>query len=418
MKFGCLALAALLFSGVAAGQSIEAEGVASLDAGGMDKVRQLAVQDALYQAALSTAAQVEGNSAVNAAGELRENIRVSTSARAANHTILREWVNNGLLHVLIRAEMRSEAPPASGEATTAKYRKKVAVTRFVGANSLQLEDISDIWNGYPLELLRRLGARGGVLPANVATSLLPGGNEANPDSPANIELIRRIAEQTGSQLVISGVILDAGSAGEALRPYAGWEGNESGRRFELGLPWPSMAVGVKPEASERRLDVEIFVHDGMTGALVARRRHSAVATGRVTVGRDKPFASAAFFATPYGQTVAQVLDSQVDTIGQDLDRLPFAATIVRIDGRKIYLDAGATSALAPGDKLTVYRRSPEAPISGLGNAAALGIPETAASTVTLLQVQPLFAVGELAADPTKLNIRTGDVARFEAGAKP
>lgn len=418
MKFGCLALAALVYSSVAAGQPIEAEGVASLDAGGMDKVRQLAVQDALYQAALSTAAVVEGNSATNAAGELRENVRVSTSARTASHTILREWTNNGLLHVLIRAEIRNEAPPADGPAArTAVYRKKVAVTRFISANSLQVEDISDIWNGYPLELLRRLGARGGVLPVNAATSLLPGGNEVNPDSPANRELIRHIAEQTGSQLVISGIILDAGSGGETLRPYAGWEGSERGRRFELGLPWPSVAAGIKPEPSERRLDVEIFVHDGMTGALVARRRHSAVATGRVTVGRDKSFASAAFFSTPYGQTVGQVLDSQVEAIGQDLDCLPFVATIVRIDGKKVYLDAGATSALAPGDKLMAYRRSPEAPISSLANAAALGIPETPVTTVTLLQVQPLFAVGELAADPAKLNLRTGDVVRFEAAGK-
>ncbi len=413
MKFGCLALLLLALSGIASAQSIEAEGVAVMDAGGSDKARQLALQDALYQAALSASAQVEGSSAINAAGELRENLRISTAARVASHTIVREWVNNGMFHVLVRAEIQNEAP-ADQPLQTTKYRKKVAVTRFHTPNSLQVEDITDIWNGYPLELLRRLGARGGVLPVNTTSSLLTSGNQTNPDAPANRDLIRRIAEQTGSQLVISGIILDAGSGVETLRPYAGWQGSENGRRFELGLPWPSLSAGIKPEASERRLDVEIFLHDGITGALVARHRHGALANGRVMVGRDKPFASTAFFATPFGQVLEQTLNSQVEALNSDLECLPFVANIVRIEGRKVFLDAGGTSALAPGDKLTVYHRNPSAPVGRFSPAAALGIPETPATTLTLIQVQPLFAVGDLAADPAKANVQVGDVVRFEA----
>ena len=42
-------------------------------------------------------------------------------------------------------------------ASPVTYRKKVAATRFHVVNSLQVEDIADIWSGYPLELLRRLG---------------------------------------------------------------------------------------------------------------------------------------------------------------------------------------------------------------------------------------------------------------------
>lgn len=412
MKAGCLALALLVLSGIASAQSIEAEGVAVLDAGGNDKARQLALQDALYQAALSASAQVEGSSAFSAAGELRENIRISAAARVTNHSIIREWVNNGMLHVLIRAEIRNEAP-ANQPLPATKYRKKITVTRFHTTNSLQVEDITDIWNAYPLELLRRLGARGGVLPVNTASSLLSSGNQTNPDAPANRDLIRRIAEQTGSQLVISGIILDAGSGAETLRPYAGWQGSESGRRFELGLPWPSLSAGIKPEASERRLDVEIFLHDGLTGALVARHRHNALANGRVMVGRDKPFASAAFFATPFGQVLEQILNSQVEAISSDLECLPFMANIVRIDGKKVFLDAGGTSALAPGDKLMVYHRNPSAPVTRFSATAALGVPETPATTLTLTQVQPLFAVGDLAADPAKANVQVGDVVRFE-----
>lgn len=419
MKRLCLALAALLFGASVAAQTIEAEGVAAIAADGRDQARQRAVQDALHQASLSASALVQGSSSVNGAGELKENLQVTTNARVANHTVLQEWESNGLLHVLVRAEVQDEAPPcgttSAAPAAAAVQRKKVTVTRFYVANPIQVEDLADIRNGYPQELLRRLGVRGGVLPVNATSSLLPGGGEADPDSPGNRDLIRRIAEQTGSQLVISGVIRDAGSGAETLRPYVGWQGSEKGRRSEIGLPWPGVAVGVKPEASQRRLDVEVFVHDGLTGALVARQRQAAVTNGRVVVGRDIPFASAAFFATPFGSVVDQTLNSETAAIGRDLDCLPFAANIVRIDGKKIYIDAGATSKLAVGDKLTVYRKNSFMPVAGL-SASALGIPETLATTLTLTQVQPLFSVGEPAVEPGKAGIQVGDLVRFDSGA--
>jgi hypothetical protein len=42
-------------------------------------------------------------------------------------------------------------------------------------------------------LSRRLGIRDGVLPVNTSSSLLLGGNDPNPDSPSNRDLIRRVA---------------------------------------------------------------------------------------------------------------------------------------------------------------------------------------------------------------------------------
>jgi hypothetical protein len=419
LRLGLLAFAALLISSAAAAQSIEAEGIAALDAGGMEQARQEAIQDALQQAAMSAAAQVEASSDMDSSGKLQESVRVTPAASISSHTVLQEWSADGLLHVRIRAEVQPQegAPTGAGQKAavrTPNFKKKIAVTRFHVVNSLQVEDISNIWDGYPLELLRRLELLGNVLPVNNISSLLSAGSEPIIDSPANREMIRRIAEQTGSQFVISGVILDAGFGGGTIRPYWGWQGKESGIRSEIALPWPNLAVGLKPGPSERRLEVEIFLHDGLSGALISRHRASAEADGRVTVGRDKPFASAAFFATPFGHVAERLIDTQVEAISNDLACLPFMASIVRIQGRKVFLDAGGTSGLAPGARLTVYRKNTNAPISSLSGATTLGIPETSATTVTLREVQPLFALGELAADPAKVNVQIGDVARFEA----
>jgi len=404
-------------------QSIEAEGLAALDAGGMEQARQEAVQDALQQAALSAAARVEASSNIDAAGRMQESVRVTPAAVISSHTVLREWSADGLLHVQIRAEVRprEKAAPANSSqvapARTSNFKKKIAVTRFHVVNSLQVEDIANIWDGYPLELLRRLEMSGNALPVNSVSSLLSAGSEPIVDSPANQDMIRRIAEQTGSQFVISGVILDAGFGGGTIRPYWGWQGKEDGVRSELALPWPNIAVGLKPGPSERRLEVEIFLHDGLTGALIARHRTSTEAGGRVTVGRNKPFASAAFFATPFGRSTDLLINTQVEAISNELACLPFMANIVRIEGKKVFLDAGGTSGLRPGDRLTVYHKHSNTPVSGLSGATELGIPETSATTVTLRTVQPLFSLGELAADPAMLKLQVGDVARFEA-ARP
>lgn len=395
--------------------------MAAIGSGGIEQARSEAIQDARRQAALSAAALVESSSTMDTAGGLQESMRLTPAASVSSHTVLREWRADGLLHVQIRAEVQPNENTAAAQTErnlpvrTPVFKKKVAVSRFHVVNSLQVEDIANIWDGYPLELLRRLEMLGRVLPVNNIASLLSVGSAPNADSPANREVIRRIAERTGSQFVISGSILDAGFGKGSIRPYGGWQGNnEDGPRSEIALPWPNLAVGLKPGPSERRLEVEVFLHDGLTGALIARHRASAQTEGRVTVGRDKPFASAAFFATPFGHAAERLIDAQVKAIANDLACLPFMANIVRIQGKKIYLDAGGTSGLAPGDKLTVYRKSPNEPISSLSGATALGIPEAPVTTLTLREVQPLFAQGDLAADPAEANIQIGDVARFEA----
>lgn len=228
-----------------------------------------------------------------------------------------------ILALLASSAVTAQSVEAENPAATSTGRepqKTVTLTRFQVANSLQVEDIADIWDGYPLELLRRLEARGNVEARHSTVSPFPDARNLNPDSPASRELVRRIAEQYGSQFVISGIILDAAVSDESLRPYAGWQGRETGSRFELGLPWNSVVAGIRPVATERRLEVEIFLHDGLSGALIKRYRNHEEISGRVAVGRNKSFASAAFFDTDFGQAVGRLLDAQTGQIDHDLTR--------------------------------------------------------------------------------------------------
>jgi hypothetical protein len=204
------------------------------------------------------------------------------------------------------------------EAARKAHKKTVTFTRFQVAHSIHVEDVPDIWDGYPLELLRRLEGLGHVVAHHSTVSPYPDARNINPDSPTSRELIRRIAEQNDSQYVVSGIILDAAVSDESIRPYYGWQGGETGRRFELGLPWNSVVAGIRPVATERHLEVEIFLYDGASGTLIRRHRDHAEISGRVAVGKNKAFASAAFFETPFGQGVESLLKLQVGRLDQAL----------------------------------------------------------------------------------------------------
>lgn len=378
-----LALAAL--PGWAA--PVEAEGSAAIDTGGVELARQVAIRDALRQASLAAGASVEGASVMKN-GRLLESSRVRGVGQIANFSVINEWRDGDLLHVLIRAETGRAAGGCTGMSGADRwnYRKKIGVTRFHVANSLQVDDITDIWDGFPLELLRRLENTGRFLPINKSPSLAAL-QPAPPDTVANRELVAQLADRDGSQFVISGVILDAGYP------------------FGQGTP------------DKRRLEVEIFVHDGLTGAVIARHRLGQSTAGQVIVGRDKPFASAAFLATDFGKIVDRTMNSLTNAIQADLDCLPFTARIVRTEGTRVFLDAGATSAIAPGDKLVVYARNRLRPVSELGSNEVDGVPERPVATVAIAQVQPLFAIGEVSGGGGKNPVQAGDLVRFESGGQ-
>lgn len=405
-------LLGLLASGMAFSRTVDVEGAAPIMHGNIHEARQQATRDALQQAALASSARVTGSSTLDSHGELHENLVVTPAASVIGHSVLDAWESGGIAHVLIRAEVQ-ETSVSIASANSPRHRKKVAVSRFVVLNSHQVEDIADIWNAYSTELLRQLEQKGDILPMSMPFSDLAGGREIRPESSATQRAVRNMATVNGSQFVIAGVILDAGFGGNGIRPYAGWQGEEQGPRSEVVWPWPNVAFGIKSVPTSRRFEVETFLFDGLTGALISRHRHHATASGNVQVGRDKPFASSGFNASLFGQKIMTTLSAQSDALAQDIARIPFMANIVRIEGNKLYLDAGGTSGLSPDDKLRVYARGLATPVSSLNTSALLGIPETPVTSATLVQVQPLFSVGEVSGDAEKMGIRVGDLVRYE-----
>ncbi|MES2297909.1 MAG: flagella assembly protein FlgT middle domain-containing protein [Pseudomonadota bacterium] len=361
--------------------TLEAEGLASIKPVGLERARQIAIADAKDRLTIAAGADIEANSIVNPKGANFESSRMRAAVIVGDITIVREWQTGDQLHVRISANVDVSAGAISA---SHKYKKKIAATPFVSRKSLSTEDIDDIGKGFAAELTRRLEG-GGKFLTKRSSYVLPG---ASSGPSQDSEAVMHLATMYDSQFLVSGDIIDADSV-------------DAGGYFGLF------------QHKERQLELEFFVYDGLTGNLIARHRVKQTASGEVQVGRDKPFGSAAFLATSFGQAISRAIDAAAMQITRDLENLPFTARVIRVVDERLYIDAGSTSLVSPGDKMVAYRVRKEFPVTGYGSGADYGITETRVATVAVAQVQPLFSICTLPAESKGVKMEVGDMVRFD-----
>lgn len=368
-------------------REIYAEGAVEIVHGDIEAARQKALADALNQAALSLGARVMAAENFDAGGILLQSQQIRPTRQISRYSVLREWEDQSVYHVKIRAEGSLDGS-AYGELNSIRaVKKKVAIAQFDVANTLHVDDINNIYDGFPSVLSRRLEASGGFLPVYVGR-LIP-----REVSESQRRAIIQIAEETGAQFLVSGLVIDAG-----MRHEKGFLGTSIG------------------SYDKRHVEIEISVYDGLTGVQLFSRRLEEIAQGEVRIGNDKPFGSSSFFSTEAGRALDRLIVAATINIRTALACLPFSSRIVRVDGKNVYLDAGALSMLKAGDKLAVYSMGTNLPVVGVGSAA-LGMPEHPVTTVTLIKIQPLFSIGDLQEDASALGISPGSIARFEFSDK-
>lgn len=289
----------------------------------------------------------------------------------------------------VHAEMAQEEGqesdgPDEQDATPIRIpKKKVAIAQFDVANTLHVDDINNIYDGLPMLLASRLEASGEFLPTYTGRSV------PREMGASQREAIIQIAGETGAQFLISGLVVNAASS------------------KEKGILGTSFR-----EKKKRYIEIELAVYDGLTGARLLLRRLNEQAQGDVMVGNNKPFGSSIFFETESGKALSRVMDVAVGDIRTALENEPFSAHIIRIEGKRVVLDAGSDSLLVPGDKLVAYVRQTKNPIAGI-KGSVLGVTDRAVDMITLAQVKPQYSIGELPDDAAKLGIKVGSIARID-----
>jgi hypothetical protein len=365
---------------------IYAEGIAPINSGDRSMVRQKALSDALNQASMSMGMQVKSSSFLGSAGTPIESQQLRSYRHVNSYSIIREWEDSSFYHVALQADN----PPnhlAEEAGNTYAAKKKVAFTQFDASNIIQLDDISNPYDDLPKFIAKQLEASGGFL-ATYVNGYLPRVNDASKQ-----ELIARVAREAGVQFLVSGTVLDAG-----IEVHSGYFGTSIGKN------------------ASRYFVIELSVYDGLTGVQIQSLRLEKKAQGNVEIGRDKPIGSNRFGMTESGRVLNELIQQAATNIASSLACLPFSAHVVRVDGKNVYLDAGASSMLKIGDKLVLYNKNSQLPITN-GAGRLLGMQESPIASIELIKIQPLFSIGELPEDAIKLGIKTGSLARFEFADK-
>jgi len=360
---------------------IEAEGIASIEKGGIEHARRVATEDAVRQASLQLGAVVVSTEKMTPAGPMVRSAIVRPTGESPPYAVVREWSEGNTLHVLVRAEDRGNAP---AEEFAQTYKKKILVAPFHVNRPMHASDIGDLTNGIPRDLSERL-ARSGRFQPRVGMYAVP--QEGKGWTSAQVAaVITRLAMETDSQFVLTGEVVDIGMTTEK---------------------------GLFTSRTTRRFEVRTALYDGLTGALIAERRSARAGEGDMGVDINRPFGSAAFFSTDFGKVVNPVLAYLAAETVEDLAPLPFTARVVGIENEKVMFDAGATSSIRPGDSLVAYSKKVlwDAGTTPPGTA---GILEAPVGTVSVVQVHPGFSIGELSAAARRTKLKVGDYVRFES----
>jgi hypothetical protein len=389
-----------------------AQGSASLDAG-VPAAREMAIQDAMHQAALSNGAQVESAQYMNS-GAVSESTSLSAAPLSGKVTVLEEGVQDGLYQVRIKLEPREGHEAAAGCLMPGgrNLRRRVVTSYFNVDHPADASDLSALGVKLPHELAMRLARYGNVIGARDAGNIgvLPAPGLTDPALAANN--VRRLAQDDDGQFVVSGRVSSSAvvKRGVQFSAFASSLGSQQAAAYDGPLSgFTGGALQYRPSA--REFEIELWIYDGLTGALLSNQRLSTQAQGDVSPDQAPAFASGAFWATPYGAAIDHLLDQAVSQIASTLSCLPYTARVLRVGaGGQVYLDAGGVDGLQVGDKLLIYRPQINQEVQSSSSGSVYGVPETLLGDLSVIQVQPQLSIA--VAQSVRGKVESGDWVRF------
>jgi len=353
------------------GQQVSVQGAAPLAQGGIEDARRAAIDDAVNNASL----QLKLN---NAAAMLISDIKV-----------VDEWQDANLYHVQVLAVLSDKQRCAS------PYRKKIVATGFPIMNTEQVSgtESQDLFSGIPREINNRLMETGDFIGRNLTNTILYRRPDMAPeiqpeDGPGNAALLR-IASMHNAQFVLSGVIRD-------FRVESAEYVRGSGILAEL----KSMA---RDYIARRSIGIDVFVHDGFSGALLFQHRYTDSIIGDVTLPTGYTVGSDRFNATPAGHKISEIIQQASEDIHRLFGCYPFAVRVVQASSNRVVIAAGAQDKIKMGDKLMVYS-------AGVGGQTGAGLGEPV-GILTITDVSATSAAGSLDSSAHVGIVRPGDWAK-------
>jgi hypothetical protein len=371
---------------------VEVQGQAPI-VGSVNYARQQALEDAMRQASLRAEAHVVSTQLMTKGVMQQDDINLKSQANVKNVEVLWEGAEQGIYSVTIRADVKAMQMCQKGNS----LRKAVAVTGFglVSPKQTSLGQLQNIEQDLARVFINTLNDSG-QMHALDASHI---GLYENPAFAPSVQNQQRhlttsmtLAQNLGAQYIVSGIVRGL----DTLSTVA--------NNVEPEESWLSL-VGLTDEPTDRQFAVDVFVHDGFSGALIFSNSYATQGKWNLDRMANVRFASPAFWKSNYGHAVKDLLAGAIDDVSMSLRCQPFMAKIIKTEGKRLHIEALAGAGIRPGDKFSIYRSGT---FYNLDLEPRIELTNTDMKA-TVKQVQPQFIVAELAMSAQQLSIQRDDI---------
>ncbi|MGZ5026147.1 MAG: flagellar assembly protein T N-terminal domain-containing protein [Methylobacter sp.] len=371
---------------------ITVEGQAAINKNMPLLAKKQALQDAIRQASMQSSVNLHSQTTVDQNNVSIDTVSMRTAAAVSNTKVIKEWTTDNIYHVVAMVELSAD------NGCTPHYRKRIIATAFPLAKQEQVSgyETQDLYSGIPRELNNYLIESGDFIGSNATSiNLYPRADLAPEIERAAYRpsKVMQIAASNGMQLVLSGVIRDLEVESSEYMRGAG--------------PLAFARSLARDVVARRGIGIDVFVHDGFTGALLFQQRYADDVIGDVWIPATYTVGSERFNSTSTGAKITQMIERASADIRQTLSCYPFTARIVEIKDDKVFIDAGAQERLNIGDQLVVYTAGGD-DLNIDGGLSFIGRDRQPAGVLTILNVNPRYSIGSLEVPARDLGIRVGD----------
>ncbi len=372
---------------------VTVEGQAAINKGMPLLAKKQALQDAIRQASMQSSVNIHSQTLVSQNNVSIDTVSMRSAAAVGNTKIIKEWTTDNIYHVVALVEL------AADNFCTPHHRKRIIATAFplVKQEQVTAYETQDLYSGIPRELNNHLIESGDFIGSNATDiNLYPRADlapEIQDRTAYHPSKVMQIAASNGMQLVLSGVIRDL---------------EVESTQYMSGAGPLAFARSLAREVVARRgIGLDVYVHDGFTGALLFQQRYVDDVVGDVWIPATYTVGSERFNSTSTGEKIAKIIEQASADIRQSLSCYPFATRIIEIKDNKVVIDAGAQERLNVGDQLVVYSTGGD-DLNLEGGLSFIGKDRQPAGVLTILNIMPRYAVGSLEVPAHELGIRVGD----------
>ena len=344
-----ICIAFLLFLSVSAhAVVVEAQGQAIIANKDLTSAREAAIRDATQQASMQAAVYISSSQVVRDGILEIDNMQISTLGQVSNIEVVDEKVIGNTLIVRIRADVRIDEGCKNG--VTNSYNKSIAVTAFplLSLRQANLGGLHSVSSDFPTQIAQLANNNSAFIIHNAGRLSIHAQAAQAPTHQLDDGALTSMQETVGQlsvNYIVSGVIRDM----SMIDPSTHAETN-----FYIDL---YNKLDYRSRKHLRNFEIELFLHDGMSGHLVSQKHYQTVGLWNLDPAVKTGFNTAAFFKQDYGQKINELQQTIINDLKTELECEPFSTRVTHVDDRRLWIDAGKQQGIKRGDKLTIYRKS-------------------------------------------------------------